>query len=55
MKSRDEHIDRMLCYLGLFIIGALGWTADRLSAVRAAWPTATRRPDSPRTIRTVKV
>jgi hypothetical protein len=38
MKTRDEYIDRMLGYLGLFIIGALGWTADRLGDLRAAWP-----------------
>jgi len=38
MKTRDEHIDRILGYLGLFIIGALGWTADRLGEVPAARP-----------------
>jgi hypothetical protein len=37
MKSQDEHIDRMLGYLGLFIIGALGWTSDRVCELRAAW------------------
>jgi hypothetical protein len=36
MKSQDEHIDRMLGYLGLFIVGALGWTSDRLGELRTA-------------------
>jgi hypothetical protein len=38
MKSQDEHIDRMLGYLGLFIVGALGWTSDPLGELRTAWP-----------------
>jgi hypothetical protein len=36
MKTRDERIDRMLGYVGLFIIGALGWTSDRLAELGAA-------------------
>jgi len=45
MKTRDEHIDRILGYLGLFIIGALGWTADRLGEVpAAAWARPAARP-----------
>ena len=44
MKTRDEYIDRMLGYLGLFIIGALGWTADRLGNLRAAWLEPAPRP-----------
>jgi hypothetical protein len=38
MKTRDGHIDKMLGYLGLFIIGTLGWTSDRLGDLRTAWP-----------------
>jgi hypothetical protein len=43
MKTRDERIDRMLGYLGLFIIGALGWTSDRLAELRAARPAVAPR------------
>ena len=50
MKTRDEHIDRVLGYLGLFIIGALGWAADRLGELRAAWPAVAPRPRTSRTI-----
>ena len=44
MKTRDENIDRVLGYLGLFIIGALGWACDRLGKLRAARPAAEPRP-----------
>lgn len=44
MKTRDEYIDRMLGYLGLFIIGALGWTSDRITVLRGAWPGLAPRP-----------
>jgi hypothetical protein len=44
MKTRDEHIDRMLGYLGLFIIGLLGWTCDRLRNLHAAWRGPALRP-----------
>ena len=50
MKTRDEHIDRVLGYLGLFIIGALGWTCDRLAELRAARPAAEPRPRIPPTM-----
>jgi hypothetical protein len=50
MKTRDEQIDRMLGYLGLFIIGALGWASDRLGELRAAWPAAAPRPRTPPTM-----
>ena len=49
MKTRDEHIDRMLGYLGLFIIGALGWTSDRLAELRAASPGVASRPTTSHT------
>lgn len=48
MKTFDQHIDRALGYLGLFIIGVLGWTADRLGELRTAWPgPASRSKASP--------
>jgi hypothetical protein len=50
MKTRDERIDHMLGYLGLFIIGALGWTADRVGELRAAWNRVAPRPTTSRTI-----
>jgi hypothetical protein len=55
MKTRDEQIDRMLGYLGLFIIGALGWASDRLGELRAAWPAAAPRPRTPPTMGRAKV
>jgi hypothetical protein len=50
MKTPGEHIDRMLGYLGLFIIGALGWTADRLGELRIAWPGPAPRSKTSHTI-----
>ena len=50
MKTRDEHVDRLLGYLGLFIIGALGWASDRLGELRAARPAAEPRPGIPPTM-----
>jgi hypothetical protein len=45
MKIRDEQIDRMLGYLGLFIIGVLGWTTDRLGELHRARPRVAPRPE----------
>ena len=50
MKTRDGHADRMLGYLGLFIIGALGWVSDRLGQSRPAWPAVAPRPTTSRGI-----
>lgn len=36
MKTWDERVDRILGYVGLFIIGVLGWTADHFGDRRAA-------------------
>jgi hypothetical protein len=55
MKTRDERIDRMLGYVGLFIIGVLGWTADRLAELRAPQPGAVSRPSTSLAIRKVNV
>jgi len=55
MKSLDEHIDRMLGYLGLFIIGALGWTADRLGERRTTRPGLTARSRVSHAIERAKV
>jgi hypothetical protein len=54
MNTRDERIDRMLGYLGLFIIGALGWASDRLGELRGALPAAAPRRRTPRTIERAK-
>jgi hypothetical protein len=50
MKTRDERIDRMLGHLGLFIIGALGWAADRVGELRAARNQVIPRPSTSHTI-----
>ena len=50
MKTFDKHIDRMLGYLGLFIIGALGWTADRFGELRTAWAGQAPRSNVSHTI-----
>ena len=44
----------MLGYLGLFIIGALGWTADRLGDLRTAWPGPAPRPKTSSAIERAK-
>jgi hypothetical protein len=36
MATNHQRIDRLLGYLGLFLIGLIGWTCDRLADVRAA-------------------
>lgn len=46
MKTREERIDRMLGYLGLFLIGALGWTSDRLGELRTVRPRMAPRPST---------
>jgi hypothetical protein len=50
MKTRDEQIDRMLGYLGLFIIGTVGWAADRLGELGAAWNRVAPRANTSHTI-----
>jgi hypothetical protein len=52
MKSRvNAHIDRSLGYLGLFLIGLIGWVYDRL-ARPATRGQATSQPRVPRNART---
>ena len=38
MDTGSPQIDRILGYLGLFVIGALGWVSDRLGPSRTVWP-----------------
>ena len=44
MDTGSPQIDRMLGYLGLFVIGALGWVSDRLGQSPAARPAVAPRP-----------
>jgi len=32
-------VDRLLGYLGLFLIGVIGWSCDTLAALRTAKPS----------------
>jgi hypothetical protein len=41
MGTSVKRVDRVLGYLGLLLIGALGWVADRLPAGPAAPQAAT--------------
>jgi hypothetical protein len=45
MGTRAQQVDRVLGYLGLLLIGALGWAADRLRVVGA--PATQRTPHTP--------
>ena len=44
MGTRAQRVDRVLGYLGLLLIGALGWAADRL---QVALPAQPRTPHTP--------
>jgi len=44
MGTRAQRVDRVLGYLGLLLIGALGWAADHL---RVGAPAAQQTPHTP--------
>ena len=44
MGTRAQGVDRVLGYLGLLLVGALGWAADRLRIVA---PETQRSPHTP--------
>jgi hypothetical protein len=44
MDTRAQRVDRVMGYLGLLLIGVLGWTAGRLGVASAAPREATHLP-----------